>query len=54
MSPIPKTQNIGTIMHFLKRDRPAMPQKQKIAIALNTAREADNPIRRELKKRSLK
>ena len=48
--PIPKSKKVGTIMSFLKREKPAMPQKQKIAIALNTARIAGNPIKRELKK----
>ena len=54
MSPIPKSKNVGTIMHFLKREKPAMPRKQKIAIALNTTRTAGNPIKRELRKRTFK
>lgn len=36
--PLPKTADIGKIMRFLKREKPGMPRKQKIAIALSQAR----------------
>lgn len=42
--PIPKTKDVGKTMRFLKKDKPGMPQKQKVAIALNTAREAGADI----------
>ena len=38
--PIPKTKNVGKVMKFLKKDKPGMPQKQKVAIALSQARSA--------------
>jgi len=36
--PIPKTKHVGSVMEFLKKDKPKMPHKQRIAISLNTAR----------------
>jgi len=42
--PIPKTQNVGKTIEFLKKDKPGMPQKQKVAIALSVAREAGAKI----------
>ena len=42
--PIPKTRNVGKTIRFLKREKPAMPQKQRIAIALETARKAGAKI----------
>ena len=38
--PIPKTKNIGKIMSFLKKDKPNMSMKQRVAIALSQARKA--------------
>jgi len=36
--PLPKTKDVGKIMHKLKEED--MPHKQKVAIALSTARKA--------------
>jgi hypothetical protein len=33
--PLPKTKDVGKVMRFLKAEKPNMPQKQKIAIALS-------------------
>jgi hypothetical protein len=43
--PLPKTQNVGKVMHFLKKEKSGMPQKQKVAISLNQSRKhgADIP-----------
>ena len=38
--PIPITKNIGSTTKFLKKEKPSMPQKQKVAIGLQTARKA--------------
>lgn len=38
MSPLPKTGKVSTIMSFLKKEKPSMSRKQKIAVALETAR----------------
>ena len=42
--PIPKTQDVGKTIKFLKKEKPGMPQKQKVAIALSVAREAGAKI----------
>lgn len=46
--PIPKTKNVGKTIKFLKKEKPGMPQKQKVAIALNVAREVgvDIPMKK--------
>lgn len=36
--PLPKTSDIGKIIRFLKREKPQMSHKQRIAIALSQAR----------------
>lgn len=36
--PLPKTSSVKAIMHFLKREKPSMPQKQRVAVALSQAR----------------
>lgn len=36
--PLPKTSDIGKIIRFLKKEKPSMPRRQKIAIALSQAR----------------
>ena len=43
--PLPKSGQVGKIMHFLKKDKPGMPSKQKVAISLSQARKhgADIP-----------
>lgn len=57
--PLPKSKNVGTVMHKLNAEKPGMPQKQKVAIALNVAREAGAPIpykdkaKQVMKKRSM-
>ena len=53
--PLPKTQNVGAIMHELKKGR-KRPRKQMQAIALSHAREMganipESPIKKELRKR---
>ena len=48
--PIPKTRDIGKIMRFLKKEKPSMSQKRRLAIALSTARKAGKKIK--AKKRS--
>ena len=42
--PLPKTSDVGKVMHFLKNDKPGMPRKQKIAIALSQTRKYDSDI----------
>ena len=42
--PIPKTRDVGKTIEFLKKEKPGMPQKQKVAIALETARRAGAEI----------
>ncbi len=42
--PIPKSKNVGKTIKFLKKEKPGMPQKQKVAIALETARRAGAKI----------
>ena len=49
--PIPKSQNVGKIMDFLKKDKPMMSKGQMLAIALDTARRAGN---KSIKKRGKK
>ena len=44
--PIPKTRSVGKTIRFLKRDKPGMPKKQRLAIALETARKAGANIPR--------
>ena len=44
--PIPKTRDVGKTVSFLKREKPGMPRKQRIAIALSTARRAGAKIKR--------
>lgn len=57
--PIPPSRDVGSTIKFLHRDKPQMPQKQKVAIALNTARQAGaniprppNAMAREVRKRA--
>jgi len=52
--PIPKTQDVGKTVKFLKRESPGMSKKQKIAIALSTARKAgaNIPLKEEVKRRA--
>ena len=51
--PLPKTQSVGKVMRFLKKDKPGMPEKQKVAISLSQARKAgaDIPNPKEKKKK---
>lgn len=32
--PLPKTKDVGKVIRFLKKEKPNMPKKQRIAIAL--------------------
>ena len=40
MSPIPKTKDVGKTIKFLKKEKPKMSKKQRVAIALDVARKA--------------
>lgn len=42
--PIPISKNVGKTIKFLKKEKPSMPKKQKLAIALETARRAGAKI----------
>lgn len=42
--PIPKTQDIGKVIRFLKEEKPNMSHKQKIAIAISQSKEAGSDI----------
>lgn len=60
--PIPPSKDVGSTIRFLKKDKPGMPHKQRIAIALETARKAGasipkkpgSPIAAEVKRRAAK
>ena len=47
--PIPKTRKVGKTIKFLKKEKPGMPQEQKVAIALDIARKAGKKIPRKKK-----
>ena len=47
--PLPKTKDVGKIMRKLKKEKPGMKKKQKIAIALETARRAGAKIKKRKK-----
>lgn len=49
--PIPQTKDVGKTIRFLKHDKPGMPQKQKVAIALSVARKAGASIPKKKKKK---
>jgi len=49
--PLPKTKNVGKVMHFLKKEKPGMPLKQRIAIAMEQARKSGANIPKKRKKR---
>lgn len=51
MSPIPETTDIGKIIEFLKKDKPKMKKKQRLAIALETARKAGAKISKPKKRK---
>jgi len=38
--PLPKTKDVGKVMRFLKKDKPSMPKKQKIAISLSVTKKS--------------
>ena len=44
--PLPKSKNPGTIIKFLKHEKPGMHHKQRVAIALNQARKAGAKIKK--------
>ena len=54
--PLPETKSVGKLMRFLKKEKPGMPKKQKIAISLNQARKAgaNIPLRKEVARRGKK
>lgn len=45
--PLPRTRNIGTIVRFLKREKPRMSKKQRVAIAISQARKSGANIARK-------
>ena len=45
--PIPKTKKVGKVISFLKKEKPSMPHKQAVAIALSTARKAGAKIKKK-------
>lgn len=52
--PIPKTRDVGKTIRFLKKEKPGMPHKQKVAIALSTARAAGANIPKPPKKKEMR
>lgn len=53
--PIPKTTDVEKVMSFLKKEKPSMPNKQRIAIALDkTGKSKNNAMNREIKRRASK
>jgi len=48
--PLPKTKDVGKIIKKLKKEKPGMSKKQKVAIALSTARKAGAKIKKKPKK----
>lgn len=50
--PLPKTRDVGKLIGFLKREKPNMPHKQVVAIALERARSAGARIPRRKRKKS--
>jgi len=51
--PIPKTRDVGKTIKFLKKEKPSMPKKQKLAIALETARSAGAKIPQKKETKSI-
>ena len=49
--PLPKTKDVSRLIRFLKKEKPTMKSKQRIAIALEKARESGAHIKRKKKKR---
>lgn len=45
--PIPETTDISKIIKFLKKDKPKMKKKQRLAIALETARRARGKVKKK-------
>ncbi len=52
--PIPKTKDIRKIIRFLKKEKPNMPHRQMIAIALQVARRAGAKIPKKKNARKTK
>lgn len=44
--PLPKTKNVSRLIKFLKKEKPKMKKKQRVAIALEQARKAGARIPR--------
>lgn len=50
--PIPKSRDVGTILAFLRNDKPEWSSGQKLAVALDIARKTGNKkIKRKKKKK---
>ncbi len=43
--PLPKTKSVGTILRFLKKEKPGMSREQMIAIALSKTGKSKNKVR---------
>lgn len=48
--PIPKG-DVGEIIHFSKKEKPNMPQKQKVAIALSIQRKRKKFLKKAIKRK---
>jgi len=52
--PLPRTTDVGTLIDFLKRDKPNWKPSQRLAVALETARRAGANIKKPKTKRRKK
>lgn len=52
--PIPRTTDVGSIINFLKADKPSMSKGQRLAIALDSARRAGAKIPKSKRKKEKK
>lgn len=48
--PLPKTKDVSRLMHFLAKDKPEWPEKQRVAVALSQARKSGAKIPSKKKK----
>lgn len=48
--PLPRSKDVGTLIRFLKQEKPGMKKSQRLAIALEQARRAGAQIRPKTKK----
>ncbi len=52
--PLPKTKDVGRLIRFLKKEKPTMKPKQRIAIAIEKARESGAHIKKKKRKKRSK